>query len=80
MKLLLKKEQFIDRRTLRSYYSAFRKRILASKNIISCGGVLDEDVILQSIKIYAPNDEDEKVIKLLQMLMLMNRSKTYYTS
>ena len=34
------------------------------------GGVLEEDVILQSIKIYAPNDEDEKVINVLVMRML----------
>ncbi|MBM4764949.1 DNA-directed RNA polymerase subunit beta [Bacillus sp. B15-48] len=29
------------------------------------GGVVEEDIPLQSIKIYAPNDEDEKVINII---------------
>ena len=39
--------------------------MLVSETILKYGGVLEEDIILQSIKIYAPNDEDEKVINVI---------------
>ena len=29
------------------------------------GGVVDEDVVLQSIKIYAPNEDGDKVINVI---------------
>ena len=35
------------------------------KTLSQVGGVLEEDITLQSIKIYAPNDEDEKVINVI---------------
>ncbi len=35
------------------------------KDLKNSGGVLDEDVTLQSIKIYSPNDEGEQVINII---------------
>ena len=37
---------------------------------------LEEDITIQSIKIYAPNDEDEKVINVISVMrILMNEVK-----
>ncbi|WP_335872154.1 DNA-directed RNA polymerase subunit beta [Bacillus sp. 2205SS5-2] len=54
----------LDRRTLDKILPYLEKGInFNSYNQV--GGVLQEDVVLQSIKIYAPNDDGEKVINVI---------------
>ena len=53
----------LDRRTLDRIIPALEKNV-GFKTQSLYGGVLDEDVLLQSIKIYAPN-EDDKVINVI---------------
>ncbi|MGA9226294.1 MAG: DNA-directed RNA polymerase subunit beta [Mesobacillus sp.] len=54
----------LDRRTLDKVLPALEKNV-GFKNFSPYGGVVEEDVTLQSIKIYAPNDEGEKEINVL---------------
>ena len=42
--------------------------------------LLDEDIVLQSIKIYAPNEDDEKVINVISNAYVEDEVKHIYTS
>ena len=65
MKLLPKKEQYLIVEHLDRIITCIWKKVLVLNSIPSSGGVVEEDIILQSIKIYAPNDEGEKVINVI---------------
>ena len=54
----------LDRRTLDKVLPFLEKNV-GFKSFSPYGGVVEEDVTLQSIKIYAPNDEGEKEISVL---------------
>lgn len=54
----------MDRRTLDKILPALEKNI-NFKSYNPVGGVVEEEIILQGIKIYAPGDENEKVINVL---------------
>jgi DNA-directed RNA polymerase subunit beta len=61
--IIAEKGTLLDRRTLDRIIPALEKNV-GFKTQSLYGGVLDEDVVLQSIKIYAPN-EDDKVINVI---------------
>lgn len=62
--IIAEKGTILDRRNLDRILPALEKNINFS-SYRPVGAVVDEDIILQSIKIYAPNDENEKVINVL---------------
>jgi DNA-directed RNA polymerase subunit beta len=62
--IIAEKGTILDRRNLDRILPALEKNINFS-SYRPVGGVVDEDIILQTIKIYAPNDENEKVINVL---------------
>ncbi|WP_338471325.1 DNA-directed RNA polymerase subunit beta [Niallia sp. XMNu-256] len=61
--IIVEKGATLDRRTLDRIIPALEKNV-GFKNQSLYGGVLDEEVLLQSIKIYAPS-EDDKVINVI---------------
>jgi DNA-directed RNA polymerase subunit beta len=62
--IIAEKGTLLDRRNLDRILPALEKNInFSSYNVV--GGVVDEEIILQGIKIYAPGDENEKVINVL---------------
>ena len=63
-KLLAEKGTVIDRRMLDRIIPHLENGI-GFKTISQVGGVLEDDITLQSIKIYAPNDEGEKEINVI---------------
>ncbi|MBS8266891.1 DNA-directed RNA polymerase subunit beta [Mesobacillus boroniphilus] len=62
--IIAEKGVTLDRRTLDKIIPALEKNV-GFKDFSPYGGVVEEDVTLQSIKIYAPNDEGEKEINVL---------------
>lgn len=62
--IIAEKGVTLDRRTLDKILPALEKNV-GFKNFSPYGGVVEEDVTLQSIKIYSPNDEGEKEISVL---------------
>jgi DNA-directed RNA polymerase subunit beta len=54
----------LDRRTLDRILPYLEKNI-GFKSVSLVGGVLEEDITLQSIKIYAPNEDGEKIINVI---------------
>ncbi|WP_102272409.1 DNA-directed RNA polymerase subunit beta [Cytobacillus massiliigabonensis] len=54
----------LDRRTLDRILPYLEKNI-GFKTVSLVGGVLEEDITLQSIKIYAPNEDGEKIINVI---------------
>lgn len=62
--IIAEKGVTLDRRTLDKVLPALEKNV-GFKNFSPYGGVVEEDITLQSIKIYAPNDEGEKEINVL---------------
>lgn len=62
--IIAEKGTILDRRNLDRILPALEKNI-NFKSFHPAGGVVDEDIILQNIKIYAPNDENEKVINII---------------
>lgn len=54
----------LDRRTLDKIIPALENNV-GFKSLSPYGGVVEEDITLQSIKIYAPNEEGEKEINVL---------------
>lgn len=54
----------LDRRTLDRIIPNLEKNI-GFKTLSPISGVVEDDVLLQSIKIYAPNEDDEKVINVI---------------
>lgn len=62
--IIAEKGTILDRRTLDKILPALEKNI-NFKSYNPVGGVVEEEIILQGIKIYAPGDENEKVINVL---------------
>jgi DNA-directed RNA polymerase subunit beta len=62
--IIAEKGTILDRRNLDKILPALEKNI-NFKTYNPVGGVVEEEIILQSIKIYAPGDENEKVINVL---------------
>ncbi|MCM3588489.1 DNA-directed RNA polymerase subunit beta [Mesobacillus maritimus] len=54
----------LDRRTLDKILDSLEKNV-GFETHKPYGGVVEDDILLQSIKIYAPNDEGEKVINII---------------
>ena len=61
---MLKKVRFLDRRNLDRLIPYLEKGI-GFRTLSQVGGVLEEDIIVQSIKIFAPNDEAQKEINVI---------------
>ncbi|WP_223595877.1 DNA-directed RNA polymerase subunit beta [Neobacillus bataviensis] len=62
--IIAEKGLVLDRRNLDRILPALEKHI-NFKNFNPVGGVVEEEITLQGIKIYAPGDENEKVINVL---------------
>ncbi|MBT2689912.1 DNA-directed RNA polymerase subunit beta [Bacillus sp. ISL-47] len=62
--IIAEKGVTLDRRTLDRILPNLEKDI-GFKTVSLLGGVVDDDVLLQSIKIYAPNEDGEKVINVI---------------
>jgi DNA-directed RNA polymerase subunit beta len=62
--IIAEKGTVLDRRNLDKILPALEKNI-NFKSFTPVGGVVEDEIILQSIKIYAPGDENEKVINVL---------------
>ncbi|AYC30622.1 DNA-directed RNA polymerase subunit beta [Paenisporosarcina cavernae] len=62
--ILVEKGTVIDRRVLDRLIPHLEKGI-GFQTLSQVGGVLEDDITLQSIKIYAPNDESEKEINVI---------------
>ncbi|HAF0292639.1 TPA: DNA-directed RNA polymerase subunit beta, partial [Salmonella enterica subsp. enterica serovar Typhimurium var. 5-] len=62
--IIAEKGVTLDRRTLDKIIPALENNV-GFKSLSPYGGVVEEDITLQSIKIYAPNDEGEKEINVL---------------
>lgn len=62
--IIAEKGTILDRRTLDRVLPALEKDVNFN-NYHLAGGVVDEDVVLQNIKIFAPNDENGKVINVI---------------
>lgn len=62
--IIAEKGTTLDRRTLDRIIPNLEKDI-GFKTINLVGGVVEEDIVLQSIKIYAPNEDGEKVINVI---------------
>jgi len=62
--IIAEKGTLLDRRNLDRIIPALEKDV-NFKGFNPVGGVVEEEIILQGIKIYAPNDDGEKVINVL---------------
>ncbi len=62
--ILVEKGTLIDRRTLDKLIP-YLEAGAGFRTLSHVGGVLEEDITLQSIKIYAPNDESQKEINVI---------------
>ncbi|KOP72275.1 DNA-directed RNA polymerase subunit beta [Cytobacillus solani] len=62
--IIAEKGVTLDRRTLDRILPYLEKNI-GFKSVSLVGGVLEEDITLQSIKIYAPNEDGEKIINVI---------------
>jgi DNA-directed RNA polymerase subunit beta len=62
--IIAEKDTLLDRRTLDRILPALQKNINFN-TFHPSGGVVSEEILLQGIKIYAPNDENEKVINVM---------------
>lgn len=62
--VIAEKGLLLDRRNLDRIIPALEKNI-NFKGFHPSGGVVEEEITLQGIKIYAPNDDSEKVINIL---------------
>ncbi|MFS0615229.1 DNA-directed RNA polymerase subunit beta [Lederbergia ruris] len=62
--IIAEKGTVLDRRTLDKILPSLENGA-GFKTYSQQSGVLDEDIVVQSIKIYAPNEEDDKVIKVI---------------
>ncbi|QTD39853.1 DNA-directed RNA polymerase subunit beta [Sporosarcina sp. Te-1] len=62
--ILLEKDQLIDRRTLDRLLPHLEKGI-GIQELSHVGGVLEDDITIQTIKIYAPKSEDKQVINVI---------------
>ena len=62
--IICEKGTTLDRRTLDRILPYLENKI-GFKSFSPAGGVVEEDITLQSIKIYAPNEDGEKVINVI---------------
>lgn len=62
--ILVEKDQLIDRRTLDRLLPYFENGV-GVQEISHVGGVLDEDITIQTVKIYAPKSEEKQVINVI---------------
>jgi DNA-directed RNA polymerase subunit beta len=62
--ILLEKDQLIDRRTLDRLLPHLEKGV-GIQQLSHVGGVLEEDITIQTIKIYAPKSEEKQVINVI---------------
>ncbi|WP_252504719.1 DNA-directed RNA polymerase subunit beta [Sporosarcina sp. Marseille-Q4943] len=62
--ILLEKDQLIDRRTLDRLLPHLEKGV-GIQEVSHVGGVLDENITIQTIKIYAPKSEEKQVINVI---------------
>ncbi|MEZ7172006.1 DNA-directed RNA polymerase subunit beta [Sporosarcina sp. OR05] len=62
--ILLEKDQLIDRRTLDRILPHLEKGV-GIEEISHVGGVLEDDITIQTIKIYAPKSEEKQVINVI---------------
>jgi len=62
--IIAEKGVLLDRRTLDRILPHLEKNI-GFKTFTPVGGVVQDDILLQSIKIFAPNEDGEKVINVL---------------
>ena len=62
--ILLEKDQLMDRRTLDRLLPHLEKGV-GIQEITHVGGVLEEDISIQAIKIYAPKSEEKQVINVI---------------
>ena len=62
--ILLEKDQIIDRRTLDRLLPHLENGI-GFQEISHASGVLDEDITIQTIKIYSPKSEEKQVINVI---------------
>ncbi len=62
--IIAEKGTVLDRRTLDRIIPNLENNV-GFKTVNLVGGVLDEEVLVQSVKIYAPNDDGEKVINVI---------------
>ncbi|MCG7343309.1 DNA-directed RNA polymerase subunit beta [Sporosarcina sp. ACRSL] len=62
--ILLEKDQLLDRRTLDRLLPHLDKGV-GVQEVSHVGGVLDEDITIQTIKIYAPKSEEKQVINVI---------------
>ena len=62
--ILLEKDQLIDRRTLDRLLPHLEKGV-GIQEVSHVGGVLEEDITIQTIKIYAPKSEEKQVINVI---------------
>ncbi|MHC0039214.1 DNA-directed RNA polymerase subunit beta [Pseudoneobacillus sp. C159] len=63
--ILVEKGAILDRRTLDKVLPYLENNHIGYKTSQPVGGVVEEPVTLQSIKIYAPYDDNEKVINVI---------------
>jgi DNA-directed RNA polymerase subunit beta len=62
--IIAEKDTLIDRRTLDRLLPSLEKNVNFN-TFRPTGGVVEEEILLQDIKIYAPNNDNEKVINVL---------------
>ncbi|HEY9576109.1 MAG TPA: DNA-directed RNA polymerase subunit beta [Pseudobacillus sp.] len=62
--IIAEKGTLLDRRALDKIIPNLENGV-GFKTYRQSGGVVEEDVVVQSIKIYAPNSEDEKIINVI---------------
>ena len=62
--ILLEKDQLMDRRTLDRLLPHLEKGV-GIQEVSHVGGVLEDDITIQSIKIYAPKSEEKQVINVI---------------
>jgi DNA-directed RNA polymerase subunit beta len=63
--IIVEKGTILDRRTLDKVLPYLEKNHIGYKTSQPVGGVVGEPITLQSIKIYAPHDDSEKVINVI---------------
>jgi DNA-directed RNA polymerase subunit beta len=63
--ILVEKGAILDRRTLDKIIPYLENNHIGYKTSQPVGGVVEEPVTLQSIKIYAPHDDNEKIINVI---------------
>jgi DNA-directed RNA polymerase subunit beta len=63
--IAVEKGTLIDRRTLDTKILPLLEKGVGLRTFHQSGGVVEDEIVLQSIKIYAPNEDGEKVINVI---------------